>query len=220
MSRETIPFNSALQAWVVSHGGREAAVQRDLRGAMATHPEGEMQTSPEQVQFLSFLIKMMSAKRVIEVGVFTGYSALGMAMAMPEDGVLIACDLSDEHMTEAKKWWVRAGVDGRIKPVIGLATESLEQLLGEGHAGTFDFMYLDADKPGYDDYYELGLKLLRPGGVMGFDNMLRSGRVVDEQIQDESTVAIRKLAAKMRDDSRIEYSLLPIGDGLGLALVR
>lgn len=220
MSRETIQFGAALQAWVISNGGRESATQRDLRSAMATYPDGEMQTSPEQVQFLSFLIKVMSATRVIEVGVFTGYSALGMAMALPEDGVLLACDLSDEYMAVAKEWWARAGVDRRIEPKIGPATVTLERLIAEGHAGTFDFMYIDADKPGYDAYYELGLKLLRPGGVMGFDNMLRSGRVVDETIQDESTVSIRKLAAKMRDDDRVAYSLIPIGDGLGLAMLR
>jgi predicted O-methyltransferase YrrM len=220
MSRQTLPLDAALHEWLLGHGPQESSIQRELRAEMATHPEGNMQTAPEQVQFMSFLLKMMAAKRVIEVGVFTGYSALGMAMALPEDGLLIACDLSAEHMAVAKQWWSRGGVAGRIEPRVGPATETLRQLIDAGHIGSFDFIYVDADKTGYDDYYELGLQLLRPGGVMSFDNMLRSGHVADATVQDESTVAIRALAAKMRDDDRVAYSLLPIGDGLGLAMAR
>jgi caffeoyl-CoA O-methyltransferase len=209
-----------LRAWIMQHGLRESSIQHSLREEMASHPEGEMQTSPEQVQLLSFLMKMMAANRVIEVGVFTGYSALGMAMALPASGVLVACDNSAEYMDIARDWWRRAGVSDRIEPRVGPAIESLQALLDEGHGGSFDFMYVDADKPGYGDYYEFALQLLRPGGVMAFDNMLRSGHVADDSIQDASTVAIRALADRMQDDNRVEYSLLPIGDGLGLAMVR
>ena len=220
MSRQTLPIDSALHEWLLGHGLRESPIQRELRAEMAAHPEGQMQTSPEQVQFLSFLLKTMAASRVIEVGVFTGYSALGMAMALPADGLLIACDLSAEHMAVAREWWSRAGVADRIEPRVAPATETLRHLIKEGHAGTFDLMYVDADKTGYDDYYELGLQLLRRGGVLAFDNMLRAGRVADAAVQDASTVAIRELACKLRDDDRVEYSLLPIGDGLGLAMAR
>ena len=220
MSRQTLPVDSALHEWLLEHGLRESSVQRALRVEMVAHPEGQMQTSPEQVQLLAFLLKTMAATRVIEVGVFTGYSALGMAMALPAGAVLVACDSSGEHMDVAQGWWRRAGVSDRIEPRVGPATESLQALINEGGAGSFDFMYVDADKTGYGDYYEFGLHLLRPGGVMAFDNMLRSGRVADDSIQDASTVAIRALADRMRDDDRVEYSLLPIGDGLALAMVR
>lgn len=179
-----------------------------------------MQTSPEQVQLLALLLKTMNARRVIEVGVFTGYSAMGMAMALPDDGVLVACDLSPDHMAVAQSWWDRAGVSERIEPRIGPAIESLEAMLADGQGGTYDFMYFDADKEAFLEYYELGLKLLRPGGLLTFDNMLKGGRVADPSVTDTSTEATRALAKKLLGDDRVEYSLNPIGDGLALAMLK
>lgn len=199
---------------------RETPVQAQLRAAMDDHPEGEMQTSPEQVQLLALLLKTMNARRVIEVGVFTGYSAMGMAMALPDDGVLVACDLSPDHMAVAQSWWDRAGVSERIEPRIGPAIESLEAMLADGQGGTYDFMYFDADKEAFLEYYELGLKLLRPGGLLTFDNMLKGGRVADPSVTDTSTEATRALAKKLLGDDRVEYSLNPIGDGLALAMLK
>ena len=204
----------------MTHSLRETPIQHELRMAMEGHPEGEMQTSPEQVQLLALLLRTMKASRVIEVGVFTGYSAMGMAMALPDDGLVVACDLSSEHMAVAQEWWDRAGVSNRIQPRVGPASESLTQLLEAGEAGTYDFIYCDADKTGYPEYYELGLQLLRPGGLLTFDNMLRGGRVADPEVDDESTVATRELAAKLLADERVDYSLNPIGDGLAIAMKR
>ncbi|MCH2132990.1 MAG: class I SAM-dependent methyltransferase [Phycisphaerales bacterium] len=220
MSRRTIQLDMPVHQWLMTHSLRETPIQRELRDAMEGHPEGEMQTSPEQVQLLSVLLKTMQASRVIEVGVFTGYSAMGMAMSLPDDGVLVACDLSPEHMAVAQEWWDRAGVSDRIQPRVGPAADSLAAMIDAGEAGTYDFIYVDADKTGYPEYYELGLQLLRPRGLLTFDNMLRGGRVADPEINDESTVATRELAAKLLADDRVEYSLNPIGDGLAIAMLR
>ena len=220
MSRETIGLSEAMQQWVVDNGVRECDTAAALRDAMAGHAEGGMQTSPEQAQFLQSLVAMLDARRVLEVGVFTGYSALRMAGALPEDGELFACDIDDDWMNEARAWWARAGVADRITPMVGPAEDSLQQLLDAGAAGTFDLMYIDADKTSSDAYCEAGLKLLRPGGVIAVDNMFRGGAVGDDAQQDESTVATRALAAKWSDDPRVHWSLVPMGDGLALLVKR
>ena len=199
---------------------RETPVQAQLRAAMDDHPEGEMQTSPEQVQLLALLLKTMNARRVIEVGVFTGYSAMGMAMALPEDGVLVACDLSPDHMAVAESWWIEPGCPIESCLAWDLAIESLEAMLADGEGGTYDFMYFDADKEAFLEYYELGLRLLCPGGLLTFDNMLKGGRVADLSVTDPSTEATRSLARKLLADERVEYSLNPIGDGLVLAMLK
>ena len=220
MSRRTIQLDEPVHEWLLENSLRETPVQAQLRDAMDDHPEGEMQTSPEQVQLLALILKTMQARRVIEVGVFTGYSAMGMAMALPDDGVLVACDLSPEHMAVAKSWWDRAGVSDRIVPRVGPAIESLQAMLADGQGGTYDFMYFDADKEAFLEYYELGLRLLRPGGLLTFDNMLKGGRVADPSVTDSSTEATRALAKKLLGDDRVEYSLNPIGDGLALAMLK
>lgn len=217
MSRESIHLDDALQAWLHEHSLRETDVQRALREAMESHPHGEMQTSPEQVQFMAMLISAIGGKRAIEVGVFTGYSAMAIAHALPADGELIACDVSEEYMAIAQTWWVKDGVADRITPRLGPAAESLEAMLADGEGGTYDFMYVDADKESSDRYYELGLQLLRPGGIIGIDNMFRGGRVVDPDANDSSTIATRAIAKKLVNDERIAYTLVPIGDGLALA---
>ena len=220
MSRDSIHLGEAMQAWLHEHSLRETEVQRALRADMESHPHGEMQTSPEQVQFMAMLFAAIGGRRAIEVGVFTGYSAMAIAHALPADGELIACDVSEEYMAVAQSWWERDGVADRITPRIGPAVDSLKALLAEGPAESFDFMYVDADKESSEQYYELGLQLLRPGGLIAIDNMFRGGRVVDPEAQDSSTIATRALANKLVVDDRIAYTLVPIGDGLAVAMKR
>ena len=210
-------LNEAMQQWLLEHGVQETPVQSALREDMQSHPHGGMQTSPEQVQFMAMLLHVMQATCVIEIGVFTGYSAIGLAAALPANGTLIACDCSDDYLAVASHWWTKAGLADRIEVRRGPATTSLEALLSEGKAGTVDFIYIDADKESSDAYCELGLKLLRPAGVLAIDNMFRGGRVVDPDADDPSTRATRALAEKWSRDERVSWSLLPVGDGLGLA---
>lgn len=179
-----------------------------------------MATAPVQAQFLAFLIKAIDAKRVIEVGVFTGITTLWMADAVGEGGHVVACDISDEYPAVGRPFWQQAGVADRIDLRIAPADQTLQQLADEGQAGTFDLAYIDADKQPYDTYYELTLPLLRPGGIVGFDNMLRGGRVMDEANNDPGVVAIRNLNAKLHHDDRVDVSFLPICDGLYLARKR
>ncbi|MCH2162392.1 MAG: class I SAM-dependent methyltransferase [Phycisphaerales bacterium] len=220
MSVRTRHLEDPMQNWMHDHSLRETDLQRALRREMESHPEGNMQTSAEQVQLMGLLVRAIGARRAVEVGVFTGYSALAIAAALPEDGRLVACDLSAEFMAIARGWWEKAGLSDRIEPRVGPAAESLKAMIEEGHAGTIDFMYIDADKTGYATYYELGLQLLRPGGLIALDNMFQGGRVADPANTEPDTVAIRQLALALQADDRIDYSLLPIGDGLGLAMKR
>lgn len=220
MSRETITFDDQLVRWLHSHTLRETPVQRKLRDEMADHAHGGMQTAPEQVQFMQVLLWSIEARHVVEIGVFTGYSALGMALALPEDGRLVACDVSQSWLDEAHTWWTRAGVADRIESRCGPGAESLRNLLDEGWASRVDLIYADADKTGSETYFELGMQLLRPGGLFTVDNMLRAGRVADPDVQDESTVATRALVTKLQADERVDWTLVPIGDGLGIARKR
>lgn len=220
MSRESIQLVDDMRSWLHEHSLRETPVQRELREAMESHPHGEMQTSPEQVQFMAMLVSAIGGRRALEVGVFTGYSAMAIAHALPVDGELVACDVSEEYMAIAQTWWAKDGVADRITPRVGPAVDSLEAMLAAGEAGTYDFMYVDADKQSSEQYYELGLQLLRTGGILGIDNMFRGGRVSKPSENDESTVATRALAKKLVADERIAYTLVPIGDGLAVALKR
>jgi caffeoyl-CoA O-methyltransferase len=179
-----------------------------------------MQISPEQGQFMRFLTEVHGTRRAIEVGVFTGYSALSVALAMPPDGRLIACDVSEEWTSVALRYWSEAGVRDRIDLKLGPAAATLDDLLASGQAGTFDFAFVDADKEGYVGYYERCFELLRPGGILAFDNTLWGGSVADPTNQKEGTVAIRRLNEMLLSDQRISLSLLPIGDGLTLARKR
>jgi caffeoyl-CoA O-methyltransferase len=180
-------------------------------------PGGGMQISPEQGQFMALLLELLDARRIIEVGTFTGYSALRMVLALPADGRIIACDINKETTAVARRYWAEAGVADKIDLRLAPAAETLNGLLRDGQAGRFDFMFVDADKTGYDTYYELGLKLLRPGGLMAIDNVLWNGAVVDDKDGSDDTQAIRALNAKLKDDARVSLSLVPIGDGLTLA---
>jgi len=177
-----------------------------------------MQISPEQGQLMALLVRLLGAKKTLEVGVFTGYSSLVVALALPPDGKLIACDVSEEYTTIARRFWQEAKVADKIDLQLGPAVETLDRLLEQGEAGTFDFAFIDADKSNYDAYYERALHLLRAGGVIAIDNVLWSGDVADPSVQDARTNAIRQLNQKIHQDDRVLISLLPIGDGLTLAM--
>ena len=216
MSSRTISMNDALWEYLHRVSLRESDVQRRLREETATLEWAGMQISPEQGQFMGMLVGLMGARRAIEVGVFTGYSALGVALALPEDGELVACDVSEEWTAIARRYWAEAGVAGKIRLELAPAGETLTALVEEDRSGEFDIAFIDADKTGYDLYYESCLELLRPGGLVLIDNVLWGGAVADEDNQSEDTVALRALNAKLKGDSRIELCMLPIGDGLTL----
>ena len=216
MSNRTLQIDDRLYAYLTEVSLRELPVLADLRKETATLAMASMQIAPEQGQFMAFLIKMMGAERCLEVGSFTGYSALVCAMALPAQGRLIALDSSVEWTDIARRYWRTAGVDAKIELRLGLAAESLRDLLDSGERGSFDFMFIDADKSGYRAYFDLGFELLRPGGVMAFDNVLWGGRVADPDVSDEDTVAIRELNRFLLEHPDIDLSLVPIGDGLTL----
>ena len=220
MSSQTNQLDEAMRSWMHTHGLRESAAMTSLREATATLEDSEMQTSPEQLQLLALLAKSIGTTNAIEIGVYTGASALAIAGVLPSDGVLIACDITDEYMSIATPAWDAGGVSDRIELRVGPAIDTLTSLLEDPGRGTFDFMYIDADKTNSKNYYELGLKLLRGGGIITIDNMFYSGQVADESFDDESTVATRDLAAHLLADERIDYSLVPIGDGLAIARIR
>jgi predicted O-methyltransferase YrrM len=209
-----------LHRYLVDHSVREHEALVRLRAATADMPDAQMQIGPEQGQFMALLVQLMSAKRCIEIGVFTGYSSLAVALALPEDGRIIACDVSEEWTSLARRFWREAGVDHKIELRLQPATKTLQELLARGEAGRFDFAFIDADKPAYDGYYELLLQLLRPGGLIAIDNTLWSGRVADSTSRDANTAALRALNDKLHRDQRVDLSLLPIGDGLTLARKR
>jgi predicted O-methyltransferase YrrM len=199
---------------------REPAVLTKLRDETGRMPRGGMQISPEQGQFMALLVELIGARRAIEVGVFTGYSSLRVALAMPADGKLVACDVSEEFTNVARRYWREAGVESKVDLRLGPALATLNALIAEGGRGTYDFAFIDADKSNYDGYYERCLELVRAGGLIAVDNTLWSGAVADPSQQDPDTRAIRELNAKIPDDPRVSSSLVPIGDGLLLARKR
>jgi predicted O-methyltransferase YrrM len=199
---------------------REPVVLTELREWTAEHPRYPMQIAPEQGQFMALLVSLMGARRCLEIGVFTGYSSLAVALSLPEDGSIVACDVSEEYTAVAREFWNKAGVAGKIDLRLAPATETLDELLASGEAGQFDFAFIDADKSSYLGYFERCLALLRPGGLIAVDNTLWSGRLVDEREQDEDCRALREFNRALHGDDRIELSLVPIGDGLTLARKR
>lgn len=196
---------------------REPELLLRLRQETAQNPRASMQVTPEQGQFLAFLARLSGARRTLEIGVFTGYSSLCTALALPEDGQIIACDVSEEWTTLARRYWKEAGVEHKIDLRLRPAIETLRQLLAERRQGTFDFAFIDADKANYQAYFDSALELLRPGGLIVVDNVLWHGQVVDPAVQDEDTLAIRAFNERLHGDSRIWLSMVPIGDGLTLA---
>ena len=217
MSNRTIRMNDALDAYLGRVSLRETDVQQRLREETAVLEYAGMQISPVQGQLMRMLAGLVGARRAIEVGVFTGYSALSVALALPEDGELVACDVNEEWTAIARRYWSEAGVDSKIRLEIAPAVETLDNLIREGRSGEFDIAFIDADKTSYDLYYERCLELLRPGGLVLVDNVLWSGKVADETDRSEDTVALRAFNAKLRDDSRVELCMLPVGDGLTIA---
>jgi len=217
MARQTLPLNDTLYDYLLTVSLREPEVLRLLRAETARHPRAEMQIAPEQGQFMALLARLIGARRALEIGVFTGYSALWVALALPPDGQLIACEVNEAYTAVARRYWEAAGVADRIALRLGPALKTLEALLAEGAAGTFDLVFIDADKETYDAYYERALELVRPGGLILLDNLLMGGRVADPAHREPPVEAIRRLNEKLCRDPRVDYALLPIADGLGLA---
>ncbi|RIK41574.1 MAG: SAM-dependent methyltransferase [Chloroflexi bacterium] len=220
MSARTIGFSDELHNYLLSVTLRDQELFRRLREETARHEAGGMQISPEQGQFMQLLVKLIGAKRALEVGVFTGYSSLNVALALPPDGELVACDVSDEYTAVARRYWQEAGVAGKITLHLGPAVATLQRFLEKGQQNSFDFVFIDADKENYDTYYEQALQLVRPGGLIAIDNVLWGGRLMNEPIQDESGRRIAALNKKIHTDERVDLSLVPIGDGLTLARKR
>jgi len=218
VSSKTLNLSDRLYDYLLSTSLREPEVLRQLRAETASHPGAIMQISPEQGQFMALLVQLIAAKKTLEVGVFTGYSSLSVALALPPEGKIVACDISAEFTAIARRYWQAVGVADKIDLHLAPALHTLDQLLADGQAGTFDFAFIDADKGSYDLYYERALQLIRPGGLIVIDNVLWDGKVADSLVQDEDTQAIRALNEKMLHDQRIAFSLIPVGDGLSLAL--
>ncbi len=217
MSNETIGLSDQLYNYLLSVSLREPEILSKLRQETASHPMRSMQIAPEQGQFMALLVQLIGAKKTLEVGVFTGYSALVVALALPPDGKVVACDVSEEYASVARRYWQEAGVADKIDLHIAPALETLDRLLESGQAGTFDFAFIDADKSNYDGYYERSLKLVKTGGLIAIDNVFWKGQVADPTVQDNRTEKIRALNQKLHTDSRISLSMVPIGDGLTLA---
>jgi predicted O-methyltransferase YrrM len=220
LATRTINLTDTLYDYLLSVTPKPTDVMMRLRDETAKLPNAGMQISIEHGQFFVLLINLLGAKRALEVGVFTGYSGLTVAQALPPDGQLIACDVSEEWTSIARRYWQEAGVAHKIDLRLAPAAQTLQKLLDDGQAGTFDFAFIDADKSSYDTYYEAALKLVRPRGLIAIDNTLWSGKVADPSVTDADTSALRALNQKMLNDDRVVFCLAPIGDGISLAVVK
>jgi predicted O-methyltransferase YrrM len=220
MSNASIGLDERLHSYLLEVGVREPEVLRRLRDETAGIPESNMQIAPEEGAFLALLVRILGARKVLEIGTFTGYSSTAMALALPADGRIVCCDVSKEWTDVARRAWTDAGVADRVDLRLGPALDTLEQLLTSGEAGSFDLAFIDADKANYAGYYEAALQLVRPGGLIAIDNVLWSGRVADPAETDESTTAIRELNDAIAADERVDVSMIPLADGLTLARVR
>lgn len=221
MSSRTIELTDPLYDYLIRTGTRESAIALELRNATRkATPAHRMQVSPEQGAFMALLVRLIGARRTIEVGTFTGYSALVVAEALPADGQIIACDVSDEWTAIGRPFWERAGVATKIDLRLKPAVETLNELIAAGESGKFDFAFIDADKRNYSEYYQRCVTLLRTGGLIAIDNVLWSGRVADASVTDDDTVAIREINTRVHEDERVDACTLPIGDGLTLAIKR
>ncbi|NET01792.1 MAG: SAM-dependent methyltransferase [Sphaerospermopsis sp. SIO1G2] len=218
MIKKTIGLEPNLYNYLLSVSLREPEILTQLRQETSQLPGAIMQISPEQGQFMGLLVKLINAKKTLDIGVFTGYSSLVVALALPADGKVVACDTNVENTNIAKRYWQQAGVGEKVDLQIAPALETLDNLLAAGAEETFDFAFIDADKGNYENYYERSLKLIRPGGIIAIDNVLWSGKVADPENQDKQTQDIRALNQKLHQDQRITLSLVPIADGLTLAL--
>ncbi|MEM1281368.1 MAG: class I SAM-dependent methyltransferase [Cyanobacteria bacterium P01_H01_bin.152] len=217
---KAVGLSSYLYDYLLSVSLRESATLTQLRQETAKYPASIMQIAPDQGQFMALLIQLMGAKKILEIGTFTGYSALCMALALPHDGTLITCDIEEKCREFGPRYWQAAGVADKIDLRLAPALDTLDKLLMAGAAETFDFAFIDADKTNYPHYYEKCLELVRPGGLIAIDNVLWGGAVADPEKTDPDTVALRELNQALHHDQRIELSMLPIADGLTLALKR
>tara|TARA_B100000686_G_C16591673_1_gene863723 strand:+ start:134 stop:796 length:663 start_codon:yes stop_codon:yes gene_type:complete len=220
MSRKTLQLNDTVHDYLLRYSLRESTVCQQLRKQTKSMAMGMMQVSPEQGQFMAFLVELTGARKAIEVGTFTGYSALCVAQALPEDGTLVCCDVSEVWTGVGQEYWQQAGVSDQIDLRIGPAADTLKAIRDAGEEGTFDFGFIDADKTSYQAYYEHVLALLKTGGLLLIDNVLWGGNVTNPDKTDDDTEAIRALNAFLHRDDRVSLSMLPVGDGLTLALKR
>jgi predicted O-methyltransferase YrrM len=217
VSNRSIGLGDDIYDYLLKVSLRESPVLAALRQRTAEHPAAAMQIAPEQGQFMALLVKLIGARRCLEVGVFTGYSSLAVAAALPADGRVVACDVSEEYTAVAREFWERAGVADRIDLRLAPAIDTLDELLADGQAGSFDFAFIDADKTRYQAYYERSLELLRPGGLIAVDNTLWSGSLIEPAADDADAQALATFNARLLEDPRVDLSLLPLGDGLTLA---
>ena len=219
MSSRTIELNDTLYSYLLETSLRETGPQATLRELTQSHQFSNMQIAPEQGQFMAMLVKLTGASRIVEIGTFTGYSALSMALALPEDGLITCCDISEEWTNIGKRFWRESGVESRIDLRIAPALDTLNELLASAGEDSYDMAFIDADKANYTHYYERCLRLVRPNGLILFDNTLWGGSVANASKNDEDTVALRELNRALHEDQRIDLSMLPLGDGLTLARV-
>ncbi len=220
MNLGRLGLSEELYGYILSASLREADVLRRLREETAEMPLAVMQIAPEQGQFMALIVELIGAKRTLEVGVFTGYSSLAVALALPDDGHITACDVSEEWTAIARRYWAEAGVAHKIDLRLAPAIETLDALLADGQAGSYDFAFIDAEKTEYAEYYERVLQLLRQGGLVAVDNVLWNGAVADPANDEDDTNAIRAFNEKLLGDDRVSLSLLPLADGLTLARKR
>ncbi|MGL4618322.1 MAG: class I SAM-dependent methyltransferase [Chroococcidiopsis sp.] len=220
MQKRSLGLDDRLYNYFLSVSLREPEILSQLRQETANHPAAMMQIAPEQGQFMALLVQLLGATKTLEIGVFTGYSSLSVALVLPANGKIVACDVSKEYTNIARRYWQQAGVVNKIDLHLAPALETLDRLLASGQSESFDFAFIDADKENYDCYYERSLQLVRPGGLIAIDNVLWGGDVADFQVQNRSTQAIRALNEKLHHDERVALSLVPIADGLTLALKR
>lgn len=220
MTNKTLELTPEVYRYLQNNSLRESDVLKKLREETSQLTMARMQIAPEQGQLMRLLVELIQAKKTLEIGVFTGYSALSVAYSLPKDGKVVACDISEEWTDIAKKYWQMAGISHLIDLRLGPALETLDSLLNNGEADTFDFAFIDADKSNYPIYYEKALTLVRPGGLIAIDNVLWDGQVADPKINNKSTTVLRELNAKIHQDERVMMSMVPIGDGVTLVLKR
>ena len=220
MSNASMGLPPDLQAYLLRNGVREPEILKRLRDETAVLPQHNMQIAPEQGALLALLVELTGATRCLEIGTFTGYSSLVVALAMPADGTIVCCDVSDEWTSVARRYWAEAGVADRVDLRLGPAIDTMDELLTGGAEGTFDFAFVDARKKEYPDYHERVVRLLRSGGLAAYDNVLWGGSVVDDSVQDEETLGVRHLNERLAADERVSIAMLPVADGVTLARKR
>lgn len=218
MGKKNLGLSDRVYQYLLSVSVNETEVLKKLREETAQLPQSIMQISPEQGQFMGLLVQLLGAKKTLDIGVFTGYSSLVVALALPPNGMVIACDIDENYTAIARRYWQAAEVADKIELRLAPALETLDNLIAAGEAGTFDFAFIDADKRNYPNYYERSLELLRPGGLIAVDNVLWSGRVAEPEDTDKRTIAIREFNQKLYQDQRVKISMLPVADGLTLAM--